>query len=30
VRSHVCSILRKLGVPNREAAVRLLDESDTR
>jgi len=25
VRSHVSSILRKLGVPNREAAIRLLD-----
>jgi DNA-binding NarL/FixJ family response regulator len=27
VRSHVSSILRKLGVPDREAAVRLLEES---
>ncbi len=25
VRSHVSSILRKLGVPNREAAIKLLD-----
>jgi DNA-binding CsgD family transcriptional regulator len=25
VRSHVSSILRKLGVPTREAAIRLLD-----
>jgi two-component system, NarL family, nitrate/nitrite response regulator NarL len=30
VRSHVCSILHKLGVPNREAALRLLDESENR
>jgi DNA-binding NarL/FixJ family response regulator len=30
VRSHVCSILRKLGVPNRDAALRLLDESEDR
>ena len=26
VRTHIASILRKLGVPDREAAVRLLDE----
>jgi DNA-binding NarL/FixJ family response regulator len=30
VRSHVCSVLRKLGVPNREAALRLLDDSEAR
>jgi two-component system, NarL family, nitrate/nitrite response regulator NarL len=28
VRSHVCSILKKLSVPNRQAAIRLLDETD--
>ncbi len=27
VRSHVSTILRKLGVPDREAAIRLLEES---
>ena len=27
VRSHVASILRKLGAPNRKAALRLLDDS---
>lgn len=26
VRTHIASILRKLGVPDREAAIRLLDE----
>jgi DNA-binding NarL/FixJ family response regulator len=26
VRTHVASILKKLGVPNRLAAVRLLDQ----
>jgi two-component system, NarL family, nitrate/nitrite response regulator NarL len=30
VRSHVCSILHKLGVPNREAALRLLEDSEDR
>jgi DNA-binding CsgD family transcriptional regulator len=30
VRSHVAGILRKLGVPDRESAVRLLRDSDTR
>jgi DNA-binding NarL/FixJ family response regulator len=30
VRSHVAGILRKLGVPDRESAVRLLRESDIR
>jgi DNA-binding NarL/FixJ family response regulator len=28
VRSHVCSILKKLSVPNRQAAIRLLDDTD--
>jgi DNA-binding NarL/FixJ family response regulator len=28
VRSHVCSILKKLSVPNRQEAIRLLDETD--
>jgi two-component system, NarL family, nitrate/nitrite response regulator NarL len=28
VRSHVCSILKKLSVPNRQAAIRLLEETD--
>lgn len=28
VRSHVCSIVRKLGVPDRQEAIRLLDEVD--
>jgi DNA-binding NarL/FixJ family response regulator len=28
VRSHVCSILKKLSVPDRKAAIRLLDESE--
>jgi DNA-binding NarL/FixJ family response regulator len=28
VRSHVASILKKLRVPDREAAIRLLDEAD--
>jgi DNA-binding CsgD family transcriptional regulator len=26
VRTHVASIQRKLGVPDRQAAIRLLDE----
>jgi DNA-binding NarL/FixJ family response regulator len=28
VRSHVCSIVRKLGVPDRQEAIRLLDGAD--
>lgn len=30
IRSHVSSILHKLGVPNREAAIALLEESSAR
>jgi len=30
VRSHVASLLRKLDVPDRESAVRLLDASARR
>jgi DNA-binding NarL/FixJ family response regulator len=28
VRSHICSIVKKLSVPDRKAAIRLLDESE--